>query len=112
LAWEEQPQAAFDALAQRVAIDARRPSAYAPFLVWQRDLAGEPPEGEWPALLRIYSRWQTRFPERAEHHVLMALAHERGLLDDQAATILDSALTGGALPRSLLEFNRAALTGE
>lgn len=112
LAWEDQPQAAFDALAQRVALDARRPFTYAPFLGWQRDLAGEPPEGEWPALLRIYSQWQTRFPERAELHVLVALTHERGLLDDRAVPILDSALTGGALPRSLLEFYRAALTGE
>ncbi len=107
LAWEGQPQAALDALAQRVVIDSSRPYAYAPFLPRQRELAGEPPASEWQALRLIYQQWQTRFPERAENHALVALVHERGLQDGRAAPILDSAIDAGALPRSLLELYRA-----
>jgi putative inorganic carbon (HCO3(-)) transporter len=107
LAWEEQPQAALDALVQRVVSDVRRPYAYAPFLPYQHELAGEPPESEWQALLSIYRQWQIRFPERAENQALVALVHERGLQNSQAATLLDNAIAAGALPRSLLELYRS-----
>jgi hypothetical protein len=110
MAWLDEPEVALEALARRVALDGRRPYAYAPFLARQRELAGEPPEDEWQALLRVYRQWQLRFPDRAEHHALMALVQERHLHDrDAAAAVQAQALEAGALPRSLLEHYSAAL---
>lgn len=110
LAWRGEPRAALDTLARRATLDARDPYAYAPFLARQRALAGEPPEGQWQTLRRVYGQWRGRFPERAEYHVLPALAYELGLGDEEgAAAILESALRGGARPRSLLEYYRMTL---
>jgi hypothetical protein len=113
LAWSGDPAAALETLARRVALDARDPYAYAPFLAWQRDLTGEPPESAWQTLQRVYQHWQLRFPERAENQALLSLVHEQGLGDgDGAAAILAGGLQEGATPRSLLEYYQSALAGD
>lgn len=110
LAWEEDPPAALEALARRVELDGQNPLGYAPFLSWQRRIAGQPPEEEWHTLLRIYRQWESRFPDRAENHVLVSLVLEQHLQDaSQALAVQDAALAGRTGPRSLLEFYRETL---
>ena len=110
LAWSEMPDAALNAFARRVLIDGRMPYRYAPFLAWQRELAGLPPESGWQTLLRVYRQWQIRFPGRAEYPVMISLIHQQHLQDsDQALLNQQQALEAGAMPGSLLEFYRALL---
>ena len=110
LAWSEMPDAALNAFARRVLIDGRMPYRYAPFLAWQRELAGLPPESGWQTLLRVYRQWQIRFPGRAEYPVMISLIHQQHLQDsDQALLNQQQALEAGAIPGSLLEFYRALL---
>lgn len=113
LAWNEQPAAAIQALAQRVDLDSREPLRYAPFLAWQRESLGQEEPDNGQLLLKIYQQWQARFPERADLHALVSLVYERQLgAVDQAAAVQRQALTEGAAPRTLLEFYYQMLLGE
>jgi hypothetical protein len=104
-AWQGDQEAALADLEQRVDLDLRDPyGTYAPFLVWQAQLNGEPVPDNVKSLQHVYDQWSTRFEKRAEFHVLMAIVMEQANDDGmQAAQRLEYGLEQGAEPRALLE---------
>jgi len=111
LAWTGQQPEALSALRQRVALDGHDPLArYAPFELWQRRLAGEPQRDRWEDLAWVYGHWVSRFPLRAENHVLLALvrAEQQGRTQE-AERFLRLALERRAQPAGLLWYGLEAM---
>jgi putative inorganic carbon (HCO3(-)) transporter len=101
---------AVEALERRIELDARDPIAtYAPFEGLRRRIAGESAGDRWEDTAWLYSFWMTRFPQRAEAYVLLALADQRRDKPQAAAQVLRSALQNGAQPRCLLAYALAQL---
>jgi putative inorganic carbon (hco3(-)) transporter len=105
-AWQGDYETAVAALGCRVALDGPEGMGrYAPFETARRYLAGEPAAYGWEDTIRLYRQWRTRYPERAEAYVQLALAHlARGAGNDeaQAASVWQQGSEGPALPVGLL----------
>lgn len=99
-------EAAITALRQRVLSDGPRAlDHYAPFVAWQRQLADAPAPPPWTGTIRLYSQWMSRFPDRAENYVMLALiADEQPDAPTIATSLLQSGREQGAEPGQLLSF--------
>lgn len=104
-AWLGQEGAALAALTQRVELDGRALMAtYAPFETLRRWLVGEEPRDPWADAAWIYGHWVSRFPQRAEPYILLALVRERQGNHEAAGRVLELGLQKGAQPRELLDY--------
>lgn len=103
-AWLGDEAAALAALRQRLAMDGANPMGrYAPWEPLRRRLLGQPAPAPADDLARVYSHWMTRYPDRAEGYVRVALVWERLKGDRaQAAAVLRDGLARGAQPEGLL----------
>ncbi len=104
-AWLGDPAAAIEAFSNRVELDGYEPIArYDPagFLVGRSQNDGGP-DPNWPGLARIYSQWQIRYPQHAEHWLRTSLVYEL-YLDDPvvSAALIRQGLHEGARPRQIL----------
>ena len=110
-AWSGDNEAAITALRQRVSLDGPDAlPAYAPFVAWQRQLAGDPPPAPWHSTARLYTHWQTRFPQRAETHLLLAILHNEKRDDpNTAASLLQRAIDQATQPHSLITYYQTQL---
>lgn len=106
LGWLGEYQAAVEALNREVEIDAEDAIArYAPFESLHRRIEGTEGHDKWDDTLRIYRPWMSRFPERAESYVLVALVKDQYQDDPKAAaSVLNSGIARGAEPRGLLLY--------
>jgi O-antigen ligase len=106
LAWQSQYDASISALRQRVALDGQNPlGLYAPFTLWQRQLAGQSSQDAWLDTLLIYRHWRNRYPDRAETYVLTALVWAERIGEaDQAIATLQQGMDRGAAPIGLLDY--------
>ena len=104
-AWQGDQEAALADLERRVDLDLRDPyGAYAPFLAWKGQVDDEPLPDQAHQLEQVYHQWSTRFKQRAEFHVLYAMAMERVDGDPgRAIARIQLGLEEGAQPRALLE---------
>ena len=103
-AWQGDCDAAIEAFVRRVELDGQDPVArYAPFEALRRRIQGEAGHDRWDDVLRVYSQWMARFPDRAETYVQAAIVWHRYRGDrTRAAAVLRSGLDHGAQPRGLL----------
>ena len=104
-AWQGDQEAALVDLERRVDLDLREPYAtYAPYLAWKAQVDDEPLPDQGRQLEQVYKPWSNRFKQRAEFHVLYAMAME-GVDGDPARAInrIKMGLEEGAQPRALLE---------
>ncbi len=103
-AWLGADSAALEALQRRVELDRDHAlGRYAPFEAWRRRLAGEAVGDPVDDLARVYTQWMTRYPDRAEGYVLVAIVQDR-YQDNRpgAITVLQSGLERNAQPSGLL----------
>jgi hypothetical protein len=105
-AWQGDYDAALKAFGHRVRLDGQDPIArYAPFETLRRRIQGEAGHDNWDDTLQVYSQWMTRFPDRAETYVQIALVWDRCKSNpDHAIAVLRSGLDNGARPRGLLYY--------
>ncbi|HSH04779.1 MAG TPA: O-antigen ligase family protein [Anaerolineae bacterium] len=77
--WQGDVAAARAAWTRQIEVDRERPLArYAPFQAWRAQLEGES-VAEDEALTKIYTIWRTRYGQRADYYLLLALwAEEQG----------------------------------
>jgi putative inorganic carbon (hco3(-)) transporter len=103
-AWEGDPGAATDALERAAVLDIDGAVVrYEPWILWKRLLEGTEPPGVWQDLIAIYTQWMTRYPDRAEAVLQVALIYDRQLGDrGRARSVLQSGLEQGATPAGLL----------
>ncbi len=105
LAWLGQYPAAIEAFGERVRLDGENATArYDPSESLRRRIAGEQAEDRWGDAVRIYRHWTTRYPQRAEAYLLIALVRSQHHDDAQgAAAVLNAAIERGAEPGGLLQ---------
>jgi len=110
-AWQGDYAAAVEALDRRVALDGRDPfGRYAPFEALRRRIQGGTGYDPWDDVLRLYSQWMTRFPDRAETYVQAAIVWHRHKGDRaRAIALLRSGLARKAQPQGLLVYYLARL---
>lgn len=105
-AWLGEDAASLAALRQRLAMDGRAPmTRYAPWVDWRRRLLGEAAPAPADDLIKVYSQWMTRYPDRAEGYLRAALVWQ-WLKGDraQAAAVVQQGLANGAQPAGLLTY--------
>lgn len=105
-AWLGEDAASLAALRQRLAMDGRAPMArYAPWVDWRRRLLGEAAPAPADDLIKVYSQWMARYPDRAEGYLRVALVWQ-WLKGDraQAAAVVQQGLANGAQPAGLLTY--------
>jgi hypothetical protein len=110
-AWLGEEESALLDLEQRVQIDSERPlERYAPFIAWREATMATEKSDPADDLLRVYSQWQHRFPDRADSYILVALTWQV-LKNDaaQALRIVEQGVEAGAQPAGLLETYRDLL---
>ena len=110
-AWLGDEEAALAALRQRLTMEGGDPMArYAPWEPWRRQLLDAETPKAADDLLRIYSQWMVRYPDRAEGYVRVALVWDRLAGNrTQAVAVLHDGLTKGAQPAGLLNAALAQL---
>jgi putative inorganic carbon (HCO3(-)) transporter len=103
-AWHGNHDEAVKAFRRRVALDSRDPyGLYAPFESWRRQLNRDPVPESASDLIRVYSRWRNRYPDRAEGYVLTALVYQDQNGDvEKTAGQLQLGLEKEAAPPGLL----------
>lgn len=106
LAWQGEYAAAIEAFHTRVQIDGKNATArYDPSESLRRRLLAQGGPDQWEDTVRIYSQWTSRFPQRAEHYVLIALVRDRHQDNPRgAAAVLNSGIERGAEPQGLLLY--------
>lgn len=105
-AWQGDQVAAVAALERRVTLDGRNPMAtYAPFETLRRQLVAGEGHNEWDDLIRVYTHWNSRYPDRAEGYVQLAVVWQQHKGNPARATsLIQSGLERGAEPRDLLIY--------
>ncbi len=106
-AWQGDPQRALHALSYRVALDGEHALLrYFPSGAWLRQLQGftPAPDQDWLDLLKVYTNWRDRFPERSMSYAELGLVYQC-YLDDPgwAASMLQAGIDKEALPGGLLQ---------
>ena len=103
-AWLGDYGAATTAFARRVELDGQNPLArYAPFEHGRRRLVGTGQSEPWKDLGWVYSQWASRYPERAEYYMLVALLRQEYLGNPEGAVqALNAGIERGAEPRGVL----------
>jgi hypothetical protein len=106
LAWMGRYEEAMEAFSRRVELDGQDPIArYDPAEHLRRRLAGLEGQDVWQDVIHIYANWMTRFPERAEPYVWIAVVHrEHRDAARDAVAVLTSGIERGAQPRGLLLY--------
>lgn len=104
--WLGEYPAAMEALSKVAALDSQDAVVrYAPFEYLRRCIVGKDQYDRSADILWIYRNWMARFPQRAEHVMLVALVREHYLGDPEGAVaVLHSGIEGGAQPRGLLLY--------
>lgn len=104
LAWLGEYPSAIEAFHAQVKLDGQDAIArYDPYESLRRRIAGQEGHDKWDDAVRIYTQWTSRFPERAEHYVLIALVRDQYQDNPKgAAAVLNSGIERGAEPRGLL----------
>jgi putative inorganic carbon (HCO3(-)) transporter len=112
-AWEGNPAAAMLAFAYRVALDGQDALLrYYPSGSWLRGMqGGEQVKGDdWADLIKIYSQWMARFPERAAPYAEIGLIWQCYQDDPARATrVVGAGIEKGAVPPGLLEYYQSLL---
>lgn len=104
-AWLGEQTSAMAAFTNRVRLDGHQPLArYAPAdALIQGSLSHREPDPNWDGLLRVYSKWQIRYPLHAENWLRSSLIYELYLNDpDRSEALLNQGLSAGAQPAELL----------
>ncbi len=111
-AWLQDYNQAILAFRQEVTLDeAEDPlSHYAPQEGLRARLVGAPPMDAADALVKVYSAWMTRFPDRAEAYLRVAMVWAELKGDrEKALTVVQRGIDADAVPHGLLERYRATL---
>jgi len=105
-AWLGDHPRAVVCLERAVVLDVEDPlGRYAPFEKWRRALQGGESRETWQDLLWVYQHWTTRYPQRAEGYVAMALVWSGyGGDPTRALATLRQGLDRGARPGELLAY--------
>lgn len=113
LSWLEQHPDAIEALSRQVELDGQNALArYDPSESLRRRIMGQEAEDDWQNVLRLYQRWLSRYPQRAELYMLTALVRHLHQDDPQgAAAVLKVGIERQAEPRGLLLYGLSQLSG-
>lgn len=104
--WLGHHDRAIDAFSRMVWLDGKGPRAYyAPSEV----LSSGKREGDrrWQELVRVYSQWVARFPERSESYLLIAIVLHEHQGDSVGAVQMVEAGLQRAVPKGVLYFYRS-----
>ena len=105
-AWSGEQTSALAAFTNRLKLDGHKPLArYAPAdALIQQSLGHKEADPNWDGLLRVYSKWQTRYPLHAEHWLRSSLVYEQYLNDpERSKALLKQGLLAGGQPAELLQ---------
>lgn len=108
-AWQEDPAAALAASQQRLALDRALPDPFASYYPpesWLRRARQLPlpPTQALADLERIYQAWHTRYPQRAEHALRLALLQLEAGQPEKASQTLAQSLAANPQPAGLLPY--------
>lgn len=108
-AWQEDPAAALAALRQRIALDLALPDPFASYYPpesWLRRARQLPlpPTQALADLESIYQAWHTRYPQRAEHALRLALLQVDAGQPEKASQTLAQSLAANPQPAGLLPY--------
>ena len=104
LAWAGQQPQSLSAFRQQVELDGQDPLArYAPFELLRRQAAGEAQGDRWEDTAWVYGHWVSRFPQRAENYILLALIRaEQQNRTAEGLRLLNQGIAARAQPGALL----------
>ncbi len=108
--WLQEYDRAVAAFRQEVALDAADPLRYVPHESLRAKWLGAPPPDSADALLKVYSAWMTRYPDRAETYLRVAMVWAELKGDEEKAlAIVQRGIEAGAAPVELLRRYRASI---
>ena len=113
-AWEGDPELAMIAFAHRVALDRQDPLLhYFPSDLWLRQVQSiTDSEGQnWQDLIKVYSQWRARYPDRAELYVELGLVWQCYINDMAKSTAtINTGIDKQAIPNELLAYYQYLLS--